>query len=243
MSVAFAADYPRLERAAQGALERAVASHDRVVFASSFGAEDMVILDLVAGARLPIRTFTLDTGRLPQETHDLVDRARRRYAVAIDVLAPEAAEVEAYVRIHGPNGFYDGTDLRLACCRIRKSAPLARALRGAGAWVTGLRRAQGVTRVDVEVDEHDTLHGIDKVNPLAHWSHDDVWEYLRAHDVPVNALHAHGYPSVGCVPCTRAVASGDDPRAGRWWWESPESRECGLHRRPVVRIAHAGAAR
>jgi phosphoadenosine phosphosulfate reductase len=238
MSIAFACEFPKLERAALDALERAVEWHARVVFASSFGAEDMVILDLIAGARLPIPTFTLDTGRLPQETHDLIDAARRRYDLPIEVVVPNAADVEAYVRTHGPNAFYDGKDLRVECCRIRKAAPLARALAGAGAWITGLRREQNVTRAGVEVDEHDALHGIAKVNPLAHWSHDDVWRYLRAHDVPVNALHARGYPSVGCAPCTRAVAPGDDPRSGRWWWESAETRECGLHRRPIaVKVA------
>jgi phosphoadenosine phosphosulfate reductase len=157
------------------------------------------------------------------------------------VLAPDAAEVEAFVRANGPNAFYDGKDLRVECCRIRKTAPLARALEGAGAWVTGLRREQGITRAAVEVDERDALHGIAKVSPLAHWSYDDVWRYLRAHDVPTHALHARGYPSVGCAPCTRPVAPGDDPRSGRWWWENPESRECGLHRRPVVRILPAEA--
>ena len=244
MSIAFAADFPKLERAALDALERAVDWHERVVFASSFGAEDMVVLDLIAGARLPIATITLDTGRLPQETHDLVDVARRRYDVPIEVVVPNAADVEAFVRRHGPNAFYDGKERRVECCSIRKAAPLARALAGAGAWVTGLRRDQNVTRAAVEVDEHDALHGIAKVNPLAHWSSDDVWRYLRAHDVPVNALHARGYPSIGCAPCTRAVAPGDDPRSGRWWWESAETRECGLHRRPIaVKVAvEAGAA-
>jgi len=238
MSVAFASDYPALAHAALDALERAVEWHGRVVFASSFGAEDMVILDLIAGARLPIATFTLDTGRLPQETHDLVDVALRRYDVPIEVVVPNAADVEAFVRKNGPNAFYDGRELRVECCRIRKAAPLARALTGAGAWVTGLRREQNVTRSGIEVDEHDALHGIAKVNPLAHWSSDDVWHYLRAHDVPVNALHARGYPSVGCAPCTRAVAPGEDPRSGRWWWESAETRECGLHRRPIaVKVA------
>jgi phosphoadenosine phosphosulfate reductase len=243
MSVAFASEYPALERAALDALERAVEWHERVVFASSFGAEDMVILDLIAGARLPIATFTLDTGRLPQETHDLVDVARRRYDVPIEVVVPNAADIEAHVRLHGPNAFYDGKDLRVECCRIRKAAPLARALAGAGAWVTGLRREQNITRAGVEVDEHDALHGIAKVNPLAHWSNDDVWHYVRARDVPVNALHARGYPSVGCAPCTRAVAPGNDPRSGRWWWEAPESRECGLHRRPIaVKVASPAEA-
>ena len=245
MSVAFASEFAALERTSLDALARAVGAHPRVVFASSFGAEDMVILDLIASARLPIATFTLDTGRLPQETHDLIDAARRRYALPIEIVAPDAAAVEAYVRANGPNAFYDGKDLRLECCRIRKTVPLARALAGAGAWVTGLRREQSVTRAGVEIDEVDALHGLAKVNPLAHWSNDDVWRYLRAHHVPVNALHAHGYPSIGCAPCTRAVAPGDDPRAGRWWWEQPESRECGLHRRPIAVkvVAQAEAAR
>lgn len=242
MSVAFAYDYPRLEDAARRALARAVERHPRVVFASSFGPEDMAILDMIATARLPIRILTLDTGRLPQETHDLIDRARLRYGVEIDVRFPDAADVEAFVQANGPNAFYDSRELRAECCRIRKSAPLARALTGADAWVTGLRREQGVTRFGVEVDEHDALHGIAKVNPLAHWSNDDVWWYLRSHDIPTNALHARGYPSVGCAPCTRAVAPGDDPRSGRWWWENAESRECGLHRRPVVPIAVRGEA-
>lgn len=233
MSVAFASDFPRLEAAAFAVLGRAVERHRRVVFASSFGAEDMVLLDLVATGRLPIEVVTLDTGRLPQETHDLIDRARRYYDLPIAVLSPDAATVESFVREHGPNAFYDSPELRAECCRIRKTLPLARALQGAGAWVTGLRRGQGVTRASVEVEEADPLHGIAKFNPLAAWSDEDVARYLRDHRVPVNALHARGFPSIGCAPCTRAVAPGDDPRSGRWWWENAQSRECGLHRRPI----------
>lgn len=234
MSASSVPDPRASERAAAETLARAVARHATVVFASSFGAEDMVVLDLIARSRLPIRAFTLDTGRLPQETHDLIDRARLRYGLPIDVLVPEARDVEAFVGRHGPNAFHASRELRAECCRIRKTAPLARALAGAGAWVTGLRREQGVTRGQVEVDEVDALHGIAKVNPLAHWTHDGVWHYLREHDVPWNALHERGYPSIGCAPCTRAVAPGDDPRSGRWWWEDAHSRECGLHRRPAA---------
>lgn len=208
------------------------AAHAPAALASSFGAEDMVLLDLVAQAQLPIRVFTLDTGRLPQETHDLIDRARTRYGVAIEVYAPDTAVLEGYVRAHGTNAFYESVALRGRCCAIRKTEPLARALKGAHAWITGLRRAQGVTRTDIDVEQFDARHGIPKFNPLADWSDDDVWAYLRARNVPWNALHDRGYPSIGCAPCTRAVAPGEDSRAGRWWWESPEHKECGLHRRP-----------
>ena len=234
MSLAFAADYPQLERSAAEALGRVATLHAHVVFASGFGAEDMVVLDLIARARLPIRTVTLDTGRLPQETHDLIDRARRLYDLSIDVLVPDAAAVEAFVHRHGPNAFYDSRELRVECCRIRKAEPLARALAGADAWVTGMRRAQAATRAAVEVEEIDALRRIAKVNPLAHWSGDDVRRYVRTHRVPVNALHERGYPSIGCAPCTRAVAPGDDPRSGRWWWEDAGTRECGLHVRPLA---------
>lgn len=208
-------------------------AHAPAVLASSFGAEDMVLMDLVARTRLPIRVFTLDTGRLPQETHDLIQRSRERYRIPIDVFVPAASEVEAYLREHGPNAFYESVSLRQRCCAIRKTEPLRRALAGARAWVTGLRRAQGVTRADVAIESFDAVHGIAKFNPLADWSDEEVWSYLRTHEVPWNALHDRGYPSIGCAPCTRAVAPGEDLRAGRWWWEDPEHKECGLHRRPA----------
>jgi len=220
-------------------LRAIVARHPRAVLASSFGAEDMVLVDLVARARLPIRVLTLDTGRLPQETHDLIDRVRDVYGLAIDVAFPDAGEVAALVAEHGTNPFYRGVDLRERCCAIRKSAPLARALEGADAWITGLRRAQGPTRTEVAFESFDTRHRLAKYSPLAEWSDADVWGYLRAHRVPWNALHDRGFPSIGCAPCTRAVQPGEDPRAGRWWWESPEHRECGLHRGPQVRVVAA----
>ena len=223
--------------AASGALARIACEHAPAVLASSFGAEDMVLVDLIARGALPIGIFTLDTGRLPEETHALIDRVRRHYGIVVEVHAPEAARLESFVREHGSNAFFDSVELRQACCAVRKTGPLARALAGKGAWITGLRRGQSVTRADVPYEEHDTLHGLAKFNPLVEWSDAEVWAYLRSHGVPYNALHDRGYPSIGCAPCTRAVAPGEDIRAGRWWWENPEHKECGLHRRPenVVR--------
>lgn len=215
-------------------LARVTQAYTPSVFASSFGAEDMVLLDLIARARLPIRVFTLDTGRLPQETHDLIGRSRVRYGIPIDVYAPQADAVQSFVREHGTNAFYASIALRQQCCGIRKGEPLRRALSGARAWITGLRRAQGVTRQTIAIEEHDATHGLPKFNPLADWSEEDVWTYLREHRVPWNALHDRGYPSIGCAPCTRAIQPGEDLRAGRWWWERPDQKECGLHRRPQV---------
>lgn len=200
------------------------------VLASSLGAEDMVLLDLIAELGLPIGVFTLDTGRLPQETYDLLQLAKARYgSVPMTIYAPESTDTERYMAANGPNGFYDSVELRKACCFIRKVKPLKRALAGNKAWITGLRRAQSAARQAVEFVEWDADNKMHKINPLADWSEEDVWTYIHAHDVPVNALHAKGYPSIGCAPCTRAVAPGEDQRAGRWWWENPEFNECGLH--------------
>jgi len=221
-------------RQAADVLASAARDHSPIAFASSFGAEDMVVLDIIARNALPIRVFTLDTGRLPQETHDLVDRARDRYRTPIEVYVPCAERVETFVRDHGTNPFYESVSLRQQCCNLRKSEPLARALAGASAWITGLRSAQSVTRQEVRVYGFDDVHGLLKISPLADWSEDDVWSYLRANRVPWNALHDRGYPSIGCAPCTRAVEPGEDVRAGRWWWERPDQKECGLHRRPIV---------
>jgi phosphoadenosine phosphosulfate reductase len=213
-------------------LRRIAAAHAPAVLASSFGAEDMVLLDLIAEHSPAIRVFTLDTGRLPEDTHALIDRARDRYGLAIDVHFPDAARVVSFVRTHGVNAFYDSVALRQNCCAIRKTEPLRRALAGKGAWITGLRRGQAVTRSELAHEEFDATHGIPKFNPLVDWSEDDVWAYIRGRNVPYNALHDRGYRSIGCAPCTRAVAPGEDVRAGRWWWENPEHKECGLHRRP-----------
>jgi len=215
----------------------------RMAFASSLGAEDMVLTDAIIRAGLAIEIFTLDTGRLHAETLDVIDRVKARYGYDITVVRPEAAVVEAYVRDHGTNAFYESVELRKACCRIRKVEPLARALAGKGAWITGLRRAQATTRSDLALREDDAVHGIPKFNPLAEWSEQEVWAYLRSHEVPYNALHDRGFPSIGCDPCTRAIKPGEDVRAGRWWWESADSKECGLHIAPDGTLQRAGAAR
>jgi phosphoadenosine phosphosulfate reductase len=204
--------------------------HPRIALAASFGAEDVVIIDMLARLRPDARVFTLDTGRLPPETYALVDTIRERYAIAIEVYFPQPEGVETMVREHGVNLFYKSVENRKRCCGVRKVEPLGRALAGLDAWITGLRREQAVTRTEVRKVDSDADHGgIFKINPLADWTWDQVWAYIRAHDVPYNALHDRGYPSIGCAPCTRAVEPGEDLRAGRWWWETPETKECGLH--------------
>jgi phosphoadenosine phosphosulfate reductase len=223
-------------------LHQIAARYPSSALASSFGAEDMVLTDLIAKHALPIAIFMLDTGRLPGETYALIDRVREQYALPIDVFYPDARALEAYVRINGINAFYRSVELRQRCCAIRKAAPLARALHGRGAWITGQRQAQSVTRRDIAVEEFDAQHKLPKFNPLAAWSDDDVWGYIREHDVPTNPLHARGYPSIGCAPCTRPIEPGEDIRAGRWWWEQPEHRECGLHRRPLDLVVRAEPA-
>lgn len=203
----------------------------RVGLACSFQAEESVLIDLMHRVRgADFRLFTLDTGRLNQETYDCMDAIRERYGVQIEVFFPEATGVEKMVRENGLNLFYNSVELRKLCCGIRKVEPLNRALKNLDAWMTGLRREQAVTRVDVRKVELDKDHGdIVKVNPLVDWSYDDVWEYILKNNLPYNRLHKQGYPSIGCAPCTRAVKPGEDLRAGRWWWENPNTKECGLH--------------
>lgn len=200
-------------------------------FANSLGAEDMVLTDVIFAAGLPIEVFTLDTGRLPNETYALLDAIAARYGKRLRIVFPRADAVEAYVAEHGVNGFYGSVELRNKCCQIRKIEPLRRALAGKRAWITGMRREQSVTRSDLAVASFDIANGLMKFNPLADWSDEEVWGYIRTHAVPYNALHDRGYLSIGCAPCTRAVAPGEDIRAGRWWWENSETRECGLHAR------------
>jgi phosphoadenosine phosphosulfate reductase len=203
---------------------------DRLAIASSFGAEDVVLIDLLASLESRPRVFTLDTGRLPQETYDLMDQVRRRYAIDLEVFFPEAERVEEMVRSKGLNLFYESTDNRISCCHVRKVEPLGRALATLDGWVTGLRRDQTATRVETAKIAPDPTHpGVWKIAPLADWTSEQVWAYIREHDLPYNALHDQGYPSIGCAPCTRAVEPGEDERAGRWWWERPEERECGIH--------------
>jgi phosphoadenosine phosphosulfate reductase len=210
-------------------LERIAADFSPAVFASSLAAEDMVLTDLILRAKLPIKVFTLETGRLHAETLGMIDRIRETYAYDVVLYKPEAAAVDAYVDANGLNAFYDSIEMRKECCRIRKVEPLNRALAGNKAWITGQRRAQSTTRSELAMQEDDAAHGMQKFNPLADWSEDDVWHYLRSHQVPYNPLHEKGYPSIGCEPCTRAIQPGEDVRAGRWWWETPDSKECGLH--------------
>jgi thioredoxin-dependent adenylylsulfate APS reductase len=213
-----------------------------IALGTGLGAEGMVLLDQLARmGRLP-RVFMLDTGRLHQETYDLLDRVRERYRVTIEIFAPAPADLEPMVRAHGPNPFYRSVELRRLCCHARKVLPLRRALAGLTAWITGLRR-DGTTRAAVAKLEVDLPNGgLVKVNPLADWSADEVWRYIRAHKVPYNTLHDRGFPSIGCAPCTRAVAPGEDPRAGRWWWERPEHRECGIHLAPAPRSTARASA-
>ena len=218
--------------AAAALLRRVACEHAPAVFASSFGAEDMVLLDLIVRERLPIEVFTLDTGRLPEETHRLIETARERYRIPVRIFHPDAHLLERFTSEEGGNAFYRSVALRKRCCELRKLEPLRRALAGKGAWITGLRREQSVTRAHVEPLHWDETYGLMKANPLADWREGEVWAYLRYREVPYNALHDRGYPSIGCAPCTRAVAAGADPRSGRWWWETPESRECGLHLHP-----------
>ncbi|MFZ6754829.1 phosphoadenylyl-sulfate reductase [Undibacterium sp. Dicai25W] len=199
------------------------------VFASSLAAEDMVLTDLILREKLNIGIFSLETGRLHTETLGMLDKVKATYGTEIVLYKPEASAVEAYVAQHGLNAFYDSVDRRKECCRIRKVEPLNRALAGNKAWVTGQRRAQAATRTELAVQEDDVAHGMQKFNPLADWSEEDVWHYIRSNNVPYNPLHDKGYPSIGCEPCTRAIQPGEDVRAGRWWWENPESKECGLH--------------
>ena len=219
--------------AAIALLQRIATRHEPAALASSFGAEDMALTDMIARHTLPIAIFTLDTGRLPGETYALIDRVRGHYNLPIEAHYPDARALEDYVRENGVNAFYRSVELRQRCCAIRKGGPLARALAARGAWITGQRRGQSITRRALEIEEFDAEHGLPKFNPLAEWSDDELWSYLRQHEVPTNPLHGCGYPSIGCAPCTRAVEPGEDIRAGRWWWEHPEHRECGLHRRPL----------
>jgi phosphoadenosine phosphosulfate reductase len=209
------------------------AFHPRLAFGCSLGLEDVVLLDLLWRREPRPRIFTLDTGRLGQETYDTLAALRARYGLPIEVYFPRTEAVEALLAAKGPNSFYESLENRRECCRIRKVEPLGRALAGAAAWITGLRRGQSSQRGQLEPFEWDEANGgLVKVNPLAHWSLDQLWAYVRARDVPYNPLSDQGYPSIGCAPCTRAVQPGGDLRSGRWWWEQPEHKECGLHSRP-----------
>ena len=220
---------PDLIAATRATLEKIASEYSPAVFASSLAAEDMVLTDMILRQQLPISIFTLETGRLHPETLAMIDRIKATYGYDVTPYRPQPEAVNQYVESHGLNGFYDSVEARKECCRIRKIEPLNRALAGNRSWVTGQRRAQSVTRAALDVQEDDPAHQMVKFNPLADWSEEDVWQYLRDHQVPYNPLHDQGYPSIGCAPCTRAIEPGEDVRAGRWWWENPDSQECGLH--------------
>lgn len=215
--------------AAAELLARIAGEYTPAGLANSLGAEDMVLTDLIAKGGLAIENFSLDTGRLPAETYELMARVQQHYGLKLTLYYPQHQNVEAFTRENGINGFYDSVEARKACCHARKVEPLQRALKGKKAWITGMRAQQSATRAELPLQLFDADNGLEKFNPLADWSEKEVWAYIRLNDVPYNKLHDQFYPSIGCAPCTRPVAIGEDVRAGRWWWESPENKECGLH--------------
>lgn len=210
-------------------LQSATAELSAITFANSYGAEDMVLTDIIVKEKLGIEIFSLDTGRLPAETYTLMSEVENTYNTKPVVFFPKHEAVEHYVRTQGINAFYESIELRKACCHMRKVEPLQRALAGKQAWVTGMRAEQATTRASLPTREFDAGNKIEKFNPLSSWTEQEVWAYIRMFNVPYNQLHDQFYPSIGCAPCTRAVAMGEDIRAGRWWWEDPTSKECGLH--------------
>jgi phosphoadenosine phosphosulfate reductase len=203
----------------------------RIALSSSLSIEDQMLTDLIANIAPATRIFTLDTGRLFPETYSLIERTRMKYPITLEVFFPDAAEVENMVRENGINLFYESAELRKKCCQVRKIQPLKRAFQGLEVWICGLRREQSVTRQDMQLIEWDAPNGLIKLNPLIDYTEAQVWEYIKTNQVPYNKLHDRGFPSIGCQPCTRAVEPGEDVRAGRWWWENPEQKECGLHKR------------
>jgi phosphoadenosine phosphosulfate reductase len=212
-------------------LRQAVSDYHNVVYANSLGAEAMVLTDLICTQVPEIDIVSIDTGRLPEETLGLLERLERRYNRRIKVYYPQANAIERYVRENGINGFYNSLGQRLGCCEIRKVEPFKRAAAGYSAWVTGVRREQSETRRLTLPIERDAQVGIPKVSPLLDWTDAQIWSYIHAHQLIYSPLHDRGYASIGCAPCTRAIEPGQDQRAGRWWWEQPDSRECGLHPR------------
>jgi len=236
-----AADAGRSDHVATAAslLAKIAAEFAPAVLANSLGAEDMVLTDMIWRARLDIDMFSLDTGRLHTETYDLMDTIERHYGIRLKRYTPQQEALEKYTSRHGLDGFYQSLELRRSCCGIRKVEPLRRALAGKRAWITGMRAQQTASRAGLPLRQWDEAHGLEKFNPLADWSEQEIWDYLRKYRVPYNALHDRHYPSIGCAPCTRAIAAGEDIRAGRWWWENADTKECGLHRIPVGISAEA----
>jgi phosphoadenosine phosphosulfate reductase len=212
-------------------LAAAVREHTRVVYANSLGAEAMVLTDIICSHLPEIDVFSIDTGRLPEETYELLGRLEERYGARIRLVYPDSKGLQSLVAAQGVNGFQHSVAARLSCCDARKVEPFKRAIAGFNAWVTGVRREQSPARAQAAAEEWDAQHGLYKLSPLLDWSEEQVWQYIRARRLPYNALHDKQYPSIGCAPCTRAIQPGEARRAGRWWWEESDSRECGLHPR------------
>jgi phosphoadenosine phosphosulfate reductase len=228
MSQADSVAFNLASRSAQEGLAWVADHFNQVKFSSAFGVEDQVITHLIAAGKLPIKIFTLDTGRLFQETYDLMELTCKKYELTIDVFFPEREDVEEYINENGVNGFFDSVDKRKACCYVRKVRPLGRALADAKVWITGLRGEQSLNRKQMKIVEWDETMNLIKYNPLLDWSDHQLDDYVAHHHIPINALHKKGFASIGCAPCTRAIRPGEDLRAGRWWWESAV-KECGLH--------------
>lgn len=203
----------------------------RIALSSSLGLEDQLLTDLVVKIDKETRIFTLDTGRLFPETYSLIDKTNMKYNIQLEVFFPKSEAVEAMVKAEGVNLFYAGIDQRKQCCNVRKMEPLKRAFKGLEVWICGLRREQSITRKEMQLVEWDENNQLIKLNPLINFTEQEVWDYIKANNVPYNKLHDKGFPSIGCQPCTRAIEAGEDVRAGRWWWENPEHKECGLHRK------------
>ena len=206
---------------------------NKAALSSSFGVEDQVLTHILLNLDKEANIFTLDTGRLHPQTYSVMDTTNLKYGVKVKVLFPDAKEVEKLYVQQGINGFYESIENRKSCCFIRKMQPLKRALGELDVWITGLRASQSVTRENLNIIEYDETNKVIKVNPLLHWSEEDVWNFIRENKVPYNSLHDEGFPSIGCAPCTRAVSLGEDVRSGRWWWENQEHKECGLHLKPA----------
>jgi phosphoadenosine phosphosulfate reductase len=223
--------------AARKLLATELRRHGRLVYSNSLGAEAMVLTDIIWSHVPQIDVFTIDTGRLYEETYQLIEQLQRRYRRRLRVVYPDAEALEQLVAAQGVNGFYTSLEARLLCCRVRKVEPFTRGIAGYPAWVTGVRREQSANRAAGESVVWDTANNLHKISPLLDWSESDVWQYIHARRLPYNPLHDRQFPSIGCAPCTRAIQPGESRRAGRWWWEPPESRECGLHPRERAAVS------
>ncbi|MGS2723142.1 phosphoadenylyl-sulfate reductase [Porticoccus sp. GXU_MW_L64] len=210
-------------------LKQIASEHHPVALANSLSIEDMALTHLILENGIPVEIFSLDTGRLHEETLKVIDDVHERYGYRIAVYCPDAEELQSYVANNGVNGFYNSVEQRKGCCHVRKVRPLQRALKGKQAWITGMRRSHGETRADLQEKQWDSSNNLWKYSPLADWQEKDIWQLIRDNEVPYNSLYDNHYASIGCQPCTRSITMGEDVRAGRWWWEDPQNKECGLH--------------